>query len=81
MLKTNEKTLPIVSVQGMVVHPSFSKKGKMTVDGDIIFMPGTGGITYNAKIGDICVGWTADHLEPGVTTRNPVEAPNDAYVC
>ena len=81
MLKTNEKTLPIVSVQGMVVHPSISKKGKMTVDGDIFFIPGTGCITYNAKIGDICVGWTADHLEPGVTTRNPVEAHNDAYVC
>lgn len=81
MLKTNEKTLPIISVQGQVVNPSFSKKGKMTVDGDIIFMPGTGGVTYNAKIGDCCVGWTADHLEPGVTTRNPVEAYNDAYVC
>lgn len=38
-------------------------------------LPATGGITLNAKIGDRCVGWAADHLEPGVTARNE----NDDY--
>lgn len=80
MLKTNEKTLPIISVQGQVVNPSSTLKGRLTIDGKTIFMPGTGGITYNAKIGDICVGWTADHLEPGVSTKNAVEAHNNGYV-
>ncbi len=80
MLKTNKETLPIISVQGAVLHPRFTKRGKMTIEGETIFMPGTGGVVYNAKIGDPCVGWTADHLEPGVSTRNSQEDFNDAYI-
>ena len=45
-----------------------------------MWLQGTGGITYNARIGDVCTGWVADHLEPGVTTRNPDENKNNGYV-
>jgi hypothetical protein len=31
-------------------------------------LPGTGGITYNVKVGDCAFGWEADHVEPGVST-------------
>jgi hypothetical protein len=42
-------------------------------------LQGTGGITYNAKIGDPCVGWVADHLEPGVSARNKEDEYNQAF--
>jgi hypothetical protein len=38
-----------------------------------------GGVAYNVKIGDCCIGWAADHLEPGVSSRNPDEEQNTAY--
>ncbi|MCX8171815.1 MAG: DUF4438 domain-containing protein, partial [Candidatus Bathyarchaeota archaeon] len=28
------------------------------------------GITYNVRVGDLAVGWAADHVEPGVSVRN-----------
>lgn len=80
MLKTNRNRLPVVSVQGQVWHPSAKQAGRLDPDGNPMWLQGTGGITYNAQIGDICTGWVADHLEPGVTTRNPDNAKNDGYV-
>ncbi len=79
MIRTNQEKLPILSVQGMVAHPAYNGRGYYDPDGQMDFMPGTGGIAYNAKIGDNAVDWAADHLEPGVTTKNPVEAFNNAY--
>lgn len=80
MLRTNSDRLPIVSVQGQVWHPKAKQAGRLDADGRPLWLQGTGGITYNAKIGDICTGWVADHLEPGVTTRNPDDSKNDGYV-
>ena len=80
MLKTNKDKLPIMSVQGTVWHPKGGGAGRVTVDGDVIWVTGTGGITYNAKIGDICLGWVADHLEPGVSTRHKEDDQNQAYL-
>ena len=79
MLKTNKDNLPVVSVQGVITHPIFRSSGKMNIDGYAGYFPGTGGITYNAKIGDLCTGWAADHLEPGVSTKNPDVDKNTAY--
>ena len=70
MLKTNIDTLPMISVQGEVTHPLLSLSGKMGVNGENMYLTGTGGIVYNAKIGDSATAWTADHLEPGVSIRN-----------
>ena len=78
MLKTNKDCLPILSVQGQVSHPG-SRGPRVDVNGQAHYLPGTGGISYNAKIGDPCNGWVADHLEPGVSTKHPDEAVNRAY--
>lgn len=80
MLKTNRDKLPIVSVQGEVWHPRATLAGRMDTRGMANWLQGTGGITYNAKIGDVCTGWVADHLEPGVSTRNSDDSKNAAYV-
>lgn len=80
MLKTNRDRLPIVAVQGQIWHSSVRPTGRLDADGHPMWLQGTGGITYNARIGDVCTGWVADHLEPGVTTRNPDENKNNGYV-
>jgi hypothetical protein len=79
MLNTNKDKLPVVSVQGVVWHPKGGQAGRVTVDGGVHWLQSTGGITYNAKIGDVCVGWVADHLEPGVSTRHSDDNHNQAY--
>ncbi|MCL1844161.1 MAG: DUF4438 domain-containing protein [Defluviitaleaceae bacterium] len=78
-IRTNKEKLPIISVSGTVWHPRGGAGGRVTADGGIMWLAGTGGITYNAKIGDPCIGWAADHLEPGVTTRNKDDECNQAY--
>jgi len=78
-MKTNIEKLPIVSVCGAVWHPKGGAAGKITSDGNVVWLTGTGGITYNAKIGDCCIGWVADHLEPGVTARNKEDDCNQAF--
>ena len=75
MLKTNREDLPMLLVQGQVRHSKGAQAYRHTIDGEPFTLPATGGITLNAKIGDRCVGWAADHLEPGVTARNE----NDDY--
>jgi hypothetical protein len=79
MLRTNRDKLPIVGLQGQVWPSKTKITGRMTGDGEVLWVQGTGGITYNAQIGDICTGWVADHLEPGVTTRHPDEDQNLGY--
>lgn len=80
MLRTNRDKLPIISVEGRVAHPAYNGRGYYDPEGQMDFLVGTGGIVYNAKIGDNAIDWAADHLEPGVTTQNPVERLNNAYV-
>lgn len=79
MLRTNHEDLPILLVQGEVRHSRSSQGYRLDPDGNAFVLPGTGGITFNAKIGDRACGWAADHLEPGVTTRNSDEGFNAAY--
>jgi len=80
MLKTNADKLPVLSIGGVVWHPKSANRIRISVDGQAVWLPGTGGIVYNAKIGDPCMGWAADHLEPGVSTRHKDEAHNSAYL-
>ncbi|MCL2240560.1 MAG: DUF4438 domain-containing protein [Defluviitaleaceae bacterium] len=77
-MKTNGERLPVVSVSGKVWHPKMGQAGRTTIEGNVVWVPGTGGITYNAKIGDCCVGWAADHLEPGVSIRHKDNDHNNA---
>ena len=78
MLKTNRDFLPIQSVQGKVHHPTLKTTYRLGRDGASKVLAATGGITYNAKIGDNCMKWVSDHLEPGVSLRNENKEENDA---
>ena len=78
MLRTNADKLPIISVAGSVWHPKSSARARVTADGLATWLPAVAGITYNARIGDTALGWAADHLEPGVSTRHKDDAHNDS---
>jgi len=67
MIKTNKDKLVCISVQGEVNHPKAIAPYRITVDGQPMVLPGTGGITYSHKIGDNCMDLVGDHVEPGVT--------------
>ncbi|HIE26095.1 TPA: DUF4438 domain-containing protein [Candidatus Poribacteria bacterium] len=69
MLRTNIDKLVKNSVVGEITHPAVSSY-RVTPDGRSRMLPGTGGITYNIRVGDIAVGWEADHVEPAVTIKN-----------
>lgn len=79
MIKTNKDKIIKLSVQGEISAPIASAVGKVSSDGTIVVMPGTGGITYNLKIGDKACGYNCDHAEPGVSTKNYNEDANNAY--
>ena len=79
MLTTNEKKLVMQSVQGKIHHPtSGASPYRISHEGEPCILPATGGITYNVKIGDSVYGMEADHVEPGVSLKNPNEAENGA---
>ncbi len=78
MLKTNKDKVIMHSVQGKVAHPKFGGY-RVDTNGNPRVIPGTGAINYNVKIGDSAYGWAGDHIEPGVTTKNPDATENAAY--
>ena len=78
MIKTNSEYLPIQSVQGKIHHPVLSSPYHVGRDGKACVLTASGGIIYNAKIGDNCMKWVADHLEPGVSIKNDTSDENDA---
>ncbi len=82
MLKTNEKYLVKIAVEGKVA-PALAYPNEIGHDGTVHNVPALGGITYNVFVGDPAFGWEADHVEPAVSTvLNPekrTERPNVAY--
>jgi len=84
MLRTNEKKLVIMSVQGKVVNPGGRRSHSVDSAGKPFHLPGTGGIVYNIKVGDPAFGWEADHIEPCASTildeKNRYEGANTGYV-
>ncbi|MCX7806172.1 MAG: DUF4438 domain-containing protein, partial [Planctomycetota bacterium] len=69
MIRTNEKRLVEMSVVGEVTHPPLTIY-RVGADGKPRALPGTGGISYNVRVGMSAVEWEADHVEPGVSCRN-----------
>lgn len=69
MIRTNKNKVVMISVQGKVADPC-KRAGSHNVDSNGVpfLLPGTGGITYNVKVGDPAFGWAGDHIEPGVST-------------
>lgn len=78
-MKTNKQQLVMMSVQGKVDHPGKHGNGyRVGYDGKGRIPIATGGIVYNYKIGDPCMGIMGDHVEPGVSLKNPSEKENGA---
>ncbi|MDI6738887.1 MAG: DUF4438 domain-containing protein [Candidatus Edwardsbacteria bacterium] len=70
MLKTNQDRLVIQSVIGEVTSPKYRMPYRVSHDGQAMTLPGTGGITFNIRVGDPAFGWVADHVEPAVSISN-----------
>jgi len=70
-MKTNRDKLIKLSVVGQVSSPTMTEAGyRIGSSGNPVILPGTGGITYNIKVGHPACGWVADHVEPGVSIKN-----------
>jgi len=70
-MKTNVERLMMMSVTGEVSSPMMADTGyRIDCTGKPVILPGTGGITYNLKVGQPACGWVADHVEPGVSVKN-----------
>lgn len=77
MLKTNREKLVKLSVQGKIHHP-LGGSARITSEGTVVALPAIGGITYNVKVGDRVFGLVSDHIEPGVSIKNPDPSESDA---
>lgn len=75
-MKTNVDKLVRLSVVGEIVSPAVGRSVyKVSATGAPTILPGTGGITYNVRVGDLACGWEADHVEPGVSVENKENDP------
>jgi len=81
MVKINGDRLVIQSVQGKIHSPIVSGKPyRVNREGIGEILPSTGGICYNVKIGDSCMKWAGDHIEPGVSIKNSDNMENNAMM-
>jgi len=82
MLKTNEKKLVRIAVDGKVA-PALVYPNSVGHDGRVHNLPSLGGITLNVLVGDSAFGWAADHVEPAVSTllnsEKRGDRPNTGY--
>lgn len=79
LLKTNKEQCIMISVSGQIHHPTMRLPGyRISSDGSAKIVPAVGGIVYNAKLGDNCMNMVGDHIEPGVSLRNPNDSENAA---
>lgn len=79
-MKTNKEKLVVQSVVGKIHSPIMRAAYRVDPDGLARVLPGTGGITYNFKIGDTCMDLVGDHVEPGVSIRNEIVEENNSLM-
>lgn len=80
-MKINREQLPMMSVLGEVDHPSLSGDGHwIGHDGYGRIAMSVGGIVYNYALLDRCMGIAGDHIEPGVSIKNPQDKQNRALM-
>ncbi|MGI8642694.1 MAG: DUF4438 domain-containing protein [Thermomicrobiales bacterium] len=77
-LATNREHLVKLSVIGQISSPRYNTRSpyRISHDGQPRVLPGTGGITYNVRVGDRVKGLVGDHVEPCVSLRHPDETTN-----
>jgi hypothetical protein len=69
-MKTNRRKLVMQAVQGAISHPKAGRLPfRMNREGKGNVLPGTGGISYNVRVGDPAFGLAGDHIEPGVSMK------------
>jgi len=71
-IRTNRDQLVIQSVIGEISNPAINPANpyRISADGKLMVLPGTGGITFNKRIGDSAIDLWGDHVEPGVSMKN-----------
>jgi hypothetical protein len=80
MPRMNGDRLVEISVIGEVSSPGVQAGSPWRIghDGVPRVVVGSGGITYNVKVGMPACGWAGDHVEPCVSVRNPDERGSGA---
>jgi hypothetical protein len=70
-LEVNRDELVEMAVTGYIREP-FITGGhyRVSPEGTVVSLPGTGGITYNHRVGDSAVNLAGDHVEPAVSITN-----------
>ncbi len=80
---TNRDRLVKVAVVGEIAPQEFESGWTapylISHQGEPRIVPGTGGITYNVRVGDRVKGLVGDHIEPAVSSRNPDAKANGGY--
>ena len=67
-----------MALTGRIADPlSRANPYRIGQDGHVRILPGPGGIVFNFRVGDRCVGLAADHVEPGVAIRNYRTLPDN----
>jgi len=69
MIKTNEKQLVEIAIQGTISPAVEWSPYEISHKGELHVVPSTGSITYNVKVGDLACGWRGDHIEPCVSSK------------
>ncbi len=80
MPRMNTDKLVEISVMGEISSPGVTPGSPWRVghDGVPRVVVGSGGITYNVRVGAPALGWAGDHVEPCVSVRNPDERGSGA---
>ncbi|HEX5500134.1 MAG TPA: DUF4438 domain-containing protein, partial [Thermomicrobiales bacterium] len=82
-IATNQDRLVQVAVVGQIAPQEFeygwTTPYLISHVGAPLIVPGTGGITYNVRVGDRIAGLVGDHIEPAVSARNPDPRANGGF--
>jgi len=72
-INTNRDQLVMISALGVISDPPLNilSPYRISADGKPMILPGTGGITYNKRIGDSAINLWGDHIEPAVSIKHP----------
>lgn len=71
-LEFNRGQLVEQAVAGEIRQPfQSSPPYRVSPEGDVKSLPGTGSITYNYRVGDSAVDMAGDHVEPSVSISHP----------
>ena len=78
-LRLNRQELVVTAVMGEAA-PAHLNSGlyDVTHEGEALIVPSVGGINPNVRVGDGAFDFMADHIEPGVSVRNPDDRQNIA---